>query len=383
MMDIIEFNPEKEEIKLDETFNYDIDKEFINYSGFDFYDKEDSEMLEGILCGDLKKDVEKENKKLIKKYEECNKAIIPKKPKINKIPSFKLKYDDDIFSDKLITFFLESYNIISKKYYDKIIEDEDEEENTNEINHLHKLIDQIILEHKENNCKINIIYRNKEKKSNQFNFILHLYVVHEISKFHGLLNLEITFKVKMEMSIRSGNVKITFSKCTINYENKKQEIIMRPEFTCLLINNKLGNYSITYCNCNSDKCVKCKNRMSEPKPFDDVLYYLRKKNKINDKIEFTDLWFGKYNKYRNDAGYNCSFCREFYQKKLNIVKLFCNPDFDQDHTCQFWICRDCYFYKSKKKYNEICPNCGKFYVNFSRLGNIFRYLKWKKDKDNQ
>ncbi len=82
-MDIIDFNPEKEENKLDQTMNFDIEKETFDYNGFDFFDKEDSEMIKGILCGDLKKNVEKENKKLIKNYEEINKTIIKKKPKNN------------------------------------------------------------------------------------------------------------------------------------------------------------------------------------------------------------------------------------------------------------------------------------------------------------
>ena len=180
------------------------------------------------------------------------------------------------------------------------------------------------------------------------------------------------------MSIRSGNVKLNISKFIINYQDKAQEIIMNPNFGCLLINNKLGNYSITYCECGN--CMNCKNK-EEPKPFDDILYYLRKKNKIEEKIDFTGLWFGKFNRYRNESGYKCSFCRDFFSKKLNIVKLFCNPDFDSDHTCQFWICRDCFKAKRKENIHEICPNCGKFTITFSQLNSIYRYYRWKIDNN--
>ena len=71
---------------------------------------------------------------------------------------------------------------------------------------------------------------------------------------------------------------------------------MNPNITILLINNNLGNYSVTYCTCGD--CMNCKNR-KEKKPFDDILFYLKKKNKINEKLQYTQLFYGKLNRYRN------------------------------------------------------------------------------------
>ena len=76
------------------------------------------------------------------------------------------------------------------------------------------------------------------------------------------------------------------------------------------------------------------------------------------------------------------FCKEFYQKKLNIAKLYFNHDIDPDHSCQFWICRDCIKIKRLSKINELCPNCGKFLITFSKINRIFRYYKWKTKKNN-
>ena len=109
-------------------------------------------------------------------------------------------------------------------------------------------------------------------------------------------------------------------------------------------------------------------------PFDDLLFYLKEKNGINNKLKLTFLYFKGYNSYKNDSNYKCSFCKDFYVKKLNIVRLFCNPEIDPEHTCQFWICKDCYRHKFNYGTEEICPNCGKFKINLAKLKS---YSKWK------
>ena len=368
----ITFSPENKKLNItQDTINLDFNESF---DGFKIDDEEDIKVLVKMLDTTNKKDIENENKNM-SKLEKTFMEKIPKKVK-NKVPSTKLTFDEDILSPKLIDFFMRAYNIISEKNYDQI-DNYDEEDNKKEINYLLNLIDQIILEDKNNNCKMSIVYcKNKEKSFNNRYFTFNVYVLHKILKFNDLLNLTIIFKVKIEMAVRSGNVNLSFTKCSIDYNDKAQEVIINPNLNCLLINNNLGNYSITYCTCGD--CMKCRNR-KEPKPFDDVLYYLKKENGIKTQIYTSLLWFGKFNKYRNESGYKCSFCTDFYRKKLNIVKLFCNGDFDSDHTCQFWICRDCYWEKSKKRTDEICPNCGKFFINFSKLYRMFRYLRWKKN----
>jgi len=369
---------EKDNIDLNDTMNLDFNiNDEIEKSGFEFDILEDGEWITNILGNFNNKNIEQENKNLAKLEKANNAAPLQKKKKNKKPISNKLKFTEEKLSKKLKKLFLEAYNIISQKYYDKI---ENDEENEKETKYMLDLIDQILLEDKNNNCEISLVFENKEKNNcNDREFIINVYVLHKIQKFNNLLTLTIIFKVKLEMSFRSGNVKLSITKFSIDYQNKKQVVIMRPNFKCLLINNRLGNYSITYCTCGN--CMNCKNRI-EPKPFDDVLLYLRKKNKTYKIMDYTELWFGKYNRYRNESNYKCSFCTDFFQKKLNIVKLFCNPDYDSDHTCQFWICRDCYINKKRSQIkNVICPNCKKFVVNFTKLNSIYRYYYWKEQQN--
>ena len=371
------FSPEKsQEINLDETINLDIDK--LEIQDFKFSEEDDKILLEKLFGNEInEKEIEKENKN-ISKLEKNKHFSFSKENKIknkNKNHAKEIHFEIDKFKNKMELFVLRAYGIISEQNYDKLTEEEENKEGSDK---LLNLINQILLEKKNNNCKIDIILGKREKIFNDNEFIINLYVGHKISKFNGLLEIDIVFKVKIEMSIRSGNVKLYIPKLSIEYENRKQEIIMNPNFKCLLINNYLGNYGITYCNCGD--CVRCKNRKDKNSfPFDDLLNYLKKCNKIPNKIVFTGLYYGKINKYRNESGYKCSFCKEFYEKKLNIIKLFCNPDFNPDHTCQFWICRDCYYYKLRGRGNEICPNCGKFYINLYKLSRIYRYYRWRKN----
>ena len=371
------FCPEKpEEIDLDQTLNLDSYKDKEELNGFKFFEEEDKIFLEKLFEDNNEKEIERENKEISKLEKSKNLSMKKQKKSRDKKDFKELKFKKDIFQEKIKLFFLRAYNIISEKNYDIIIDEEDEDKE--DLNKLLNLIDQILLE--KQNCQLDIILGEKEKVFNNKEFIINLYVAHKILKFNDLLEIQIVFKAKIEMSIRSGNAKLYIPKLSILYQKKKQKIIMNPNFNCLLINNYLGNYGIAYCNCNY--CEKCKNRKEKKNsfPFDDLLIYLKEANAKNipNKIEFTGLYYGKFNKYRNESGYKCSFCREFYEKKLNIVKLFCNPDSDSDHTCQFWICRDCYYGKCRRRGNEICPNCGKFYINLSRLISIRRYYRWKK-----
>ena len=320
--------------------------------------------------------IDKENKNIAKLEKDLNKQKIKAKSK-QILESKKLKYKEDELSPLLIDLFLKVYKIINNKYFD-IKEEEDDEDKKKEKNYILKLIEQIILEKNNDNCIMSVKYsKDEECKFTNRIINIYLYISQKISKFHGLLNIKITFKVALKIEVRSGNIKLLISKCYLNYENNTQKIIMNPNLTILLINNNLGNYSVTYCTCKD--CMNCKNR-KEKKPFDDILFYLKKKNKINEEPQYTQLFYGKFNRYRNESGYKCSFCKDFYNRKENIVKLFCNPDYDSDHTCIFWTCKKCYFENKKNKKDEVCPNCGKFLVNFSKLKRIFAYLRWKKNQ---
>ena len=351
-------------------------KDVESFNNFEISENEDEEILLNLLTNDINKNIEKENKTLSKMEKtEATISFIKQNKKINKkTNSNKLKFSENKLSKKIKTFLLNAYKIICDKNY-KVDEDVVIYEHSKEIKDLLNLINYILLENSNNNCNLSIVIGKKEKSFNDMQFVLNIYALHKLVKFNGLLNITIVFKIKIEMAIRSGDVKMHFSKCLIDYENKKQEKIFQPNFNCLLINNNLGYYGITYCTCGD--CMKCKNR-DKPKPFDDLLKYLKEKNNIPNKVDFTGLWFGRYNKYRNESEYKCSFCKEFYIKKLNIVKLFCNPDYDPDHSCQFWICRDCYNNRKNEPKDILCPNCGKFKISFSKISRIYRYYRWKK-----
>ena len=368
----------QEDKKDDKDYSFDnLDVSQIGY----FINEEDidNDLKELENMFDNKTGIENENKNISKLEKDLSKkefkAQIMKK---DAYASNKLKFREEKMNSLLIDLFLNAYKLISNKnkYYDikEEEEEEDDKDKKKKESYILELIEQILLENENNNCKMSIEYC--DKKLNNFNqrfFDIYLNITHQISKCHGLLDLKITFKVFLKMAVRSGNVELSISECNLNYQNDKQNVKINPNITFLLVNNKLGNYSVTYCTCGD--CMNCKN-MKEEKPFDDVLSYLKKKNKIDKKLQFTQLYFGKFNKYRNESGFKCSFCKDFYNKQSNIVKLFCNPDYD--HTCQFWTCENCYYKNKGNKKNEKCPNCGKFMINFSKLLRIFTYLRWKK-----
>ena len=280
-----------------------------------------------------------------------------------------LKFDKKDVRKHLKHFFSKAYVIIIKDNYDRIIKEDEDEDSDDEIKYIKKLLKQIILEKNKDNCKMSFKYQNEQQTFDNRNFFLNNFdVIHKIQKFNGLLKIAIIFNVEIKMSIRSGNSLISFSKITLNYEKDNKEIKIYPNFTCNLINNNLGNYSITYCTCGN--CSNCKNRKN-PFPFDELLNYLREQNNILYKPEYSQLWFGKYNSYRNESNYNCSFCTEFKAKKLNIVKLYCIDD--KDHSCIFWICLSCFRKKKRIRNDELCPNCQKFKINFSTLKSIFSH----------
>ena len=357
----------KEDINLDEILiNKTLDDE----------DEDDDQdihnLIETLGKGD-EKQIKKANQN-ITKIEQSFKFTPHYEPK-NKnevISTNNLNYEKKDLKPILKDFFWKAYDIISHKNAEQIIDDEDDDDDDIEDivkakQKLLKIIDELIIENKEGKCKMKLNFEEKKLKIIGNYFIINLDAIHTINKFNKMLIIKIIFEIEIKMYIRSGNVKIYFSKYSLNYNKDKQEISFNPNLKYLLINNNLGIYSITYCTCG--ECMVCKNAKN-PKPFNDLLIYLRRENKIVYKPEYSQLWFGKYNKYRNESNYKCSFCKDFYKNKLNIVKLYCVED--EDHSCQFWICLVCFLRMSKKKFPVQCPNCGFFLINFSKLRSIFR-----------
>ena len=244
------------------------------------------------------------------------------------------------------TFLLRAYKLISAHNEDNDLidkenieenSDSDSEDNDNndEINFINIL--KKIIENEEEDYEMKVLVKKNKYKFNENNFIINLYEKHKINMCN------------------------------------KQKLEIKPNLKCKIINSIIGKRGITYCTC--EKCDRCKNRYNFP--FDDLLNYLKKQNSMKNDLKFTDLYFKGSNSYKNNSNYKCSFCIDFYAKKSNIVRLFYNEAIDPEHTCQFWICKDCFFKKIRYRSIEICPNCKKFKINFS---NLKSYYKWMNEK---
>ena len=287
--------------------------------------------------------------------------------------NIKIKNSDKLI-EKLETFLFQAYKLICEDNENDLIEKEKikdniENNNKDELNFIN--IIQKLIENEKENFKMNLSIKDGEINENYFNIIL--FEKHEINMCNDLLNMKIKIKLEIKMALTSGNVEINFHYSKINYNKKSQKIKLKPNLKCLIINSIIGKKGATYCSCgNVQKCIQCKNRGNCP--FDDLLHYLKKDNNIKEDLKLTILYFRGCNSYKNNSNYKCSFCAEFFMKKSNIVRLFCNKEIDPDHTCQFWICKDCYEKKSKYNVNKNCPNCDKFIINFKNLKSFY---KWK------
>ena len=287
--------------------------------------------------------------------------------------NIKIKNSDKLI-EKLETFLFQAYKLICEDNENDLIEKEKikdniENNNKDELNFIN--IIQKLIENGKENFKMNLSIKDGEINENYFNIIL--LQKHEINMCNNLLNIKIKIKLEIKMALTSGNVEINFHYSKINYNKKSQKIKLKPNLKCLIINSIIGKKGATYCSCgNVQKCIQCKNRGNCP--FDDLLHYLQKDNNIKEDLKLTILYFRGCNSYKNNSNYKCSFCAEFFMKKSNIVRLFCNKEIDPDHTCQFWICKDCYEKKSKYSIIDECPNCKKFKINFKNLKSFY---KWK------
>ena len=329
-------------------------------------------------------------------FQELIKLFEQKKPKNDEIKNSislfikqndnlkkKLNFDDNIY-EKMKTFVLKVYKFICEdseenELIDKEKKDDDNSNDKDEINFIN--IIKKFIEKEKKNYEMDISIKEEKSNFNDNLFIIHLYDKHKINMCNDLLNMKIKIKIEINMAISNGNIQVKFYYMKINYNHKKQELKLQPNLKCTIINSNIGKRGKTYCTC--ENCDRCKNRYNFP--FDDLLFYLREQNEIKEKLKLTDLYFKGCNSYKNDSNYKCSFCQDFYAKKSNIVRLFCNEEIDPEHTCQFWICRNCYnsIIEYRNEYgcdNEPCPNCRKFLVNFSRLKSL---SKWKMKQNNK
>ena len=361
--------------------NYEEQDEKLNESRF-YFDPDDVEKIP---------DITKEDKE---DFIELLNLFSQKKPKNSKrdennysyfinqsdIPNKSLNYKDkNVLLEKLKKFLLRAYKIICEDneqneliYKEEIDENSDNNgDNKDEIKFLN-ILNQFIKNEKEN-YEMEISFKDKKSSYNDNFFIINLKEKHKINMCNDLLKIKIKIKLEIQMAISNGNSQIKFHYMAMKYNGDKQKLKLKPNLKCTLINSYIGKRGITYCTC--DHCDRCKNRNEFP--FDDLLFYLKEENNIKNDLKFTYLYFKGYNSYKNDSNYKCSFCQDFYRKKLNIVRLFCiderDPNINPEHTCQFWICKDCYF--NKYKMDEECPNCHKFIVNFAILKS---YKKWMK-----
>ena len=294
--------------------------------------------------------------------------------KAEKLPekNIEIKINDEL-KEKLKTFLLRAYKLICEDNGNDLIEmekiDDGKDSKKDEINFIN--IIRKINENEKENFKMELSDKKGQINENYFNIIL--YEKHEINMCNDLLKMKMKIKLEINMAMTSGNIEINFHTLRINYNNKSKMIKLEPNLKCLIINSILGKKGATYCSCGNDNnCKQCKNRGNYP--FDDLLKYLKKDYNIKESLRLTYLYFKGCNSYKNDSNYKCSFCTDFYTKKSNIVRLFCNKEIDPDHTCQFWICKYCYEKKLKYGTNEICPNCNKFKVDFKHLKSLYKWL---------
>ena len=359
--------------------SYDPQDEKLNESVFSLYPEEFEK---------IQSDINKEDKD---DFKELLSLFCQKKPKNSKrennnytcfinqsdIPNNSLNYDNKkVFLEKLKHFLLQAYKIIcedneqNELIYKEIIDEDND--NNDEMKFLN-ILNQFIKNEKEN-YEMEISFKDKKVSFNENFFIINLKEKHKINMCNDLLKIKIKIKLEIQMAISNGNSQIIFHYMEIKYNGDKPKLKLKPNFKYIIINSFIGKRGITYCNC--DHCERCKYRYKFP--FDDLLFYLRIENKIKNDLKFTDLYFKGYNSYKNDSNYKCSFCKDFYAKKLNIVRLFCinerDPNINPEHTCQFWICKECYFKKYQNRNDEECPNCHKFMINFTILKS---YKKWK------
>ena len=272
-----------------------------------------------------------------------------------------LNFDDEIY-EKIEIFLLKVYKLICEDSEEnelidkeKIIDnDNDDNDEINFINIIKKFI-----ENEKKNYKMDISIKKEKCYFNEKFFIINLYDNHKINMCNDLLNMKIKIKMEINMALSNGNIQIKFYYMKINYNHKNQKLKLEPNLKCTIINSIIGKRGITYCTC--ENCDRCLNRYNFP--FDGLILYLKEQNKIKEELKLTYLYFKGCNSYKNDSNYKCSFCKDFYAKKSNIVRLFCNKEIDPEHTCQFWICGNCYYNKLRYKDIEKCPNCGKFKVN--------------------
>jgi hypothetical protein len=360
------FEPPNEEMNQSMAdFNHD---EIINNPNFNKDDLEDFQEI--IKLFSMKKPIKKDK----------NENIISKFKDVKKNSDKKLNWDDD-FEEKVKIFLLRAYKLIcadneQNELIDKDSLDENSDNNDEEnfVNILKKFI-----ENEKENYEMNISIKNEKCTFNEKYFNINLYDIHKVHMCNDLLKMKIKIKLEIIMSKINGNVEIKFHYMKIYYNHKNQTLELKPNLKCRIINNILGKKGITYCTCGN--CFRCEQKKIKYNfPFDDLLFYLQKRNKINPALELTYLYFKGCNSYKNDSNYKCSFCVDFYAKKSNIVRLFCNKEIDPEHTCQFWICRNCFYQKFHYGTDEICPNCKKFKVNFSKLKSYYNWKMMKNDK---
>ena len=371
------------EMEEQSQMNYDQQDEHLNQSTFSI--KPNEIVYDPNINNDDKEDYG-DFKELINLFEQKTQKKSKSKEKnyscfINKneISTKSLNFGDkDKFKKKLEQFLLRAYKLICEdNEQNELIDKEeidDNRDNNDEIKFLN-ILNKCIKNEKEHN-KMEISLRDKKCYFNENYFIIKLKERHEINMCNDLLKINIKIKLEVKILISNGNSQISFHYMEIKYNGDKTKLKLKPNLKCTIINSFIGKRGITFCTCNN--CERCRNR--ENFPFDDLLKFLKEKNKISNNLKFTYLYFKGYNSYKNDSNYKCSFCKDFYINKSNIIRLFCNHKIDPEHTCQFWICRDCYFRNLKYGTKEVCPNCNKFIVNFSILKSYYKWKNiWKKE----
>lgn len=260
----------------------------------------------------------------------------------------------------------------------------------------------MLLEKKPKMTKIKLISAHQGKKTDDRKktddlvinyskyYFLSYTIFYSVTMVEKYLRIGIEILFELYLSYRSGNIVITKLKPKIAYKNKEKcqgwlklykEVEDSPEELRLLIyNNELGKNGLKYCCCGN--CLYCntiKNNLNKEdyhigtlrpvEPYENLRLRLNNTLNLGNEPEQTPPYRfrNKINKANPLELVTCSFCNSNSLDSQILVKVFFNKKMDSDHNCYFYFCPRCF---DEITDNTLCPNCGKFKVNFHNIETL-------------
>ena len=230
--------------------------------------------------------------------------------------------------------------------------------------------------------KVELKYLKQQSQYYQFNLIA--FGTHYI--IPSILKVGITLDFNITMSLRSGNLIVHCIKSKLMYQNGNEifnnalninkflNVKDNDECEWLFFNNNLGKDGRCMCICDRKDCYYCTNK-NDIEPFEEMRTHINGQCASDDyntkSYSYTQAWTfsNKRNSLDNNCNYKCSFCRE---QKGKLMRIFFHREKDADHSCYFFMCDACVddYRNADGDKVELCPNCGKFWVNFTKINYI-------------